>query len=222
MPRKTGSHGQITGPRIRAAALRLFARHGYAAVSMRQIAAEVGVQAGALYTYTADKQALLADLMRSHMEHLLATWAAEDKPAGPSARLEHFTRFHIAYHLERPDEVFVSYMELRNLSPENFAGIEALRRAYENEVEDILRAGRTSGAFAVPDTKLAALAVIAMLTGVTTWYREGGRFSREAVADIYWDMVRGAVGAGERVSAPAGASSPLQGLNAPRPVEGRG
>ncbi|NBC95477.1 MAG: TetR family transcriptional regulator, partial [Deinococcus-Thermus bacterium] len=41
MPRKTGSHGQITGPRIRAAALRLFARHGYAAVSMRQIAAEV-------------------------------------------------------------------------------------------------------------------------------------------------------------------------------------
>ena len=51
MARKTGSRSETTGPRVREAALRLFARHGYAAVSMRQIAAEVGVQAGALYLY---------------------------------------------------------------------------------------------------------------------------------------------------------------------------
>ena len=43
MARKTGSHSDITGPKVRAAAERLFARHGYAAVSMRQIAAEVGL-----------------------------------------------------------------------------------------------------------------------------------------------------------------------------------
>ena len=42
MARTTGSHSDITGPRVRAAALRLFARGGYAAVSMRAIAAEVG------------------------------------------------------------------------------------------------------------------------------------------------------------------------------------
>ncbi|MGB0799109.1 MAG: TetR family transcriptional regulator, partial [Planktomarina sp.] len=42
MARKTGSHSQITGPRIREVALELFARHGFAAVSMRQIAANVG------------------------------------------------------------------------------------------------------------------------------------------------------------------------------------
>ena len=52
MARKTGSHSEITGPRIRSAARTLFARHGFAAVSMRQIAAAVGVQAGALYLYT--------------------------------------------------------------------------------------------------------------------------------------------------------------------------
>ena len=49
MARKTGSHADITGPAIREAALRLFARSGYAAVSMREIAGEVGVRAGALY-----------------------------------------------------------------------------------------------------------------------------------------------------------------------------
>ena len=55
MARTAGSRAEITGPLVRAAAQRLFARHGYAAVSMRRIAAEVGVQAGALYAYTPDK-----------------------------------------------------------------------------------------------------------------------------------------------------------------------
>ena len=49
MARTQGSHSDITGPRIRAAALRLFAAEGYAAVSMRQIASEAGVQAGTIY-----------------------------------------------------------------------------------------------------------------------------------------------------------------------------
>ena len=63
MARTQGSHSDITGPRVRDAALRLFARHGYASVSMRQIANDVGVQAGALYNYTPDKQTQLFDLM---------------------------------------------------------------------------------------------------------------------------------------------------------------
>ncbi len=195
MARKTGSHSEITGPRIRSAALRLFARDGFAAVSMRQIAAEVGVQAGALYLYTPDKQTLLFDLLKAHMDELIAAWKAEPAPVTPTARLETFVRFHIRFNLDRPDAVFLSYMELRNLSPENFAEIEALRRDYENQLETILSEGQAAGVFAAPDTKLATLAIIAMLTGVNTWYREGGRLSRDRVGDIYWDMVRKAVAA---------------------------
>lgn len=195
MARKTGSHSDITGPRIRAAALRLFARHGFAAVSMRQIAAEVGVQAGALYLYTTDKEALLVDLLRGHMDELLAAWAEEPRGQGPEAPLQSFVRFHIRFNLERPDAVFLSYMELRNLSPENFARIEALRRSYEAELEAILGAGRDAGVFVVDDVRLAALAIIAMLTGVTTWFRQGGRLSRDEVEHAYWGMVRRMVGA---------------------------
>ncbi|WP_420344566.1 TetR/AcrR family transcriptional regulator [Paenirhodobacter sp.] len=193
MARKTGSHSEITGPRIRAAALSLFARHGFAAVSMRQIAAEVGVQAGALYLYTPDKEALLFDLLRSHMEELLAAWEAEPKPAEPAARLDAFVRFHIRHSLMRTEAVFLSYMELRNLSPGNFAAIGRLRSAYEAELEAILRAGQAEGSFALPDTRLATMAIIAMLTGVNTWYREGGRLSRAGIEEIYRDMVRKAV-----------------------------
>ena len=49
--------------------------------------------------------------------------------------------------------------------------------------------------FRIPDTKIATLAVIAMLNGVMTWYRTGGRLSLREVETIYWDMVRKAVAA---------------------------
>ena len=107
--------------------------------------------------------------------------------------LEDFVRFHIRFHLDRPEAVFLAYMELRNLDPANFAAIEALRRAYEDELEAILQAGIASGDFRIADTRLATRALIAMLTGVTTWYREGGPLGRDGIEQLYWEMARGAV-----------------------------
>ncbi|CUH85768.1 HTH-type transcriptional repressor KstR2 [Thalassovita mediterranea] len=195
MARTAGSHSDITGPRVLDAALRLFAQHGFAAVSMRQIAREVGVQAGALYNYTPDKQTLLFDLMRRHMEDLLEQRQDRLSAADPLSRLEDFARFHIRYHLNRPDEVFIAYMELRNLTEENFATIEELRRRYEAELEEILRDGVAAGLFVANDIRITTMAVIAMLTGVTTWYRPSGRLSGDEVELLYWDMVRKSVSA---------------------------
>ncbi|MCF2871909.1 TetR/AcrR family transcriptional regulator [Octadecabacter sp. G9-8] len=194
MARKTGSHGDITGPKVREVALHLIARHGFAAVSMRQIAADVGVQAGALYRYTPDKQTLLFELMRDHMDALLAARAARGEARNVLDRLDDFTRFHIRFHSERPDAVFVSYMELRNLTPDNFTKLEGLRRTYEDQLEAILKDGVAAGVFAVRDTKITTLAIIAMLTGLTTWYRDGGRLPLDEIERIYIDMVHGAVG----------------------------
>lgn len=195
MARTQGSHSDITGPRIRKAALSLFARHGFAAVSMRQIASEVGVQAGALYNYTPDKQSLLFRLMRDHMQELLQAYEGLDQTGDARDALRRFVGFHIRFHLQRPDEVFIAYMELRNLTPENFAEIEDLRRAYEDALEGILNDGQKAGLFAIADTKIATLAVIAMLNGVMTWYRSGGRLSLDQVEQVYWDMVSRAVSA---------------------------
>ena len=195
MARKTGSHSDITGPRIKDAALRLFAQQGYAAVSMRKIASEVGVQAGALYLYTPDKQTLLFELMQTHMIDLLAAWEGLTSETGVKEQLDAFVRFHIGFNLDRPDAVFISYMELRNLSEENRVVITGLRKQYENVLEDILRRGKDTGDFTVADPQLAAMAMIAMLTGVNTWYREGGRLSRKDIEEIYLDMARRAVSA---------------------------
>lgn len=195
MARRSGSQGERTEARVRACALQLFAQSGYAAVSMRQIAREVGVQVGTLYLYTPDKQSLLHDLMRSHMAELLAAWAGADPGGAPGARLEAFVRFHIRHHLPRADAVFVSYMELRNLEPANFAAIEAMRRSYEAGVEAILAAGQGEGVFRLSDSRLTTLALIAMLNGVFTWYRDGGRLNLGQIEEIYLGMVRGLVGA---------------------------
>lgn len=177
--------------------MRLFAQGGYAAVSMRAIAAEVGVQAGALYNYTPDKQSLLFDLMHSHMEELLAAFS-DDCAQDAQSRLRHFVSFHIQFHHDRPDAVFIAYMELRNLTAENFAQIEALRHSYEDRLETILKAGVAEGLFDIGDTRIATLAMIAMLTGVNTWYRADGRLSLDEVTAQYWDMIR------KTVARPAG------------------
>ena len=191
MARTQGSDGTKTETRLREVAEELIAAQGYAAVSMRQIAKAVGVQVGALYRYTPDKQTLLFNLMKAHMEDVLAAWDAADRPSEPAVvRLEAFCRFHIRFHLDRPRSVFIAYMELRNLSPENFEIIESYRRAYEDRLEAIVRQGLEEQTIRVPDARLATMALISMLTGVTTWYREGGRLSRERVDRIYWRFSR--------------------------------
>ncbi len=199
MARTTGSIGVETAERIRAAAEQLFAARGFAAVSMREIAGAVGVQAAALYNHFSNKQALLEDLLVTHMDSLIAAWkseAAADETAGKT--LERFARFHIRYHVERSDAVFISYMELRNLEPENFRRVESLRKTYEGFVVDILEAGRASGEFELTDTRITAMAIIAMLTGVNTWYRSRGRLSLSEIEDIYTTMVLRSAGAQQK------------------------
>ena len=195
MARKQGSHSDITGPKVREAALRLIARHGYAAVSMRQIAAEVGVQAGALYNYISDKQSLLFDLVRGHMDELAAAYGELDMSGTPVQRLETFIRFHIRWHIPRAEAVFISYMELRNLEPENFERIEAMRRTYEQQLEAIFVDGQASGEFAKTDPRVTAVAIIGMLTAIPQWYREGGRLSLTEIEAIYLDLGLRAVSA---------------------------
>ncbi|KGF70421.1 TetR family transcriptional regulator [Hoeflea sp. BAL378] len=195
MARRTGSSGAETAEKLRNAALELFARSGYAAVSMRAIAAETGVQAGAIYNHFPTKQHLLHELLVVHMETLLKAWAEAEQPGlSAPAALEHFVRFHIRYHLDRSREVFISYMELRSLEDENFSVIERLRRSYEKVPYAILDRGAADGSFEILDPQVTTMAIIAMLTGMTTWYRENGRLSLDEIEAVYVRLVKRLVG----------------------------
>lgn len=198
MARRIGSDGARTEAAISEAALKLIAEMGYEALSMRRLASEVDLAPGALYRYFPTKQAILFRLLRRHMEELFEAWEAvrRDPADCPVERLETFTRFHVRHHLPRAEGVFLSYMELRSLSPEHYAAIQAMRRRYEHDLIAILEAGRAAGHFAVSHPRVAARAIIAMLTGITTWYREEGPLGPEDVEDIYTRLVFRTVGVG--------------------------
>jgi AcrR family transcriptional regulator len=187
---------------FRAAAARLIARHGYEGLCLRRLAEEIGLQAAAIYRYYPNKQAILVGLMETHAREMLDGWrSARPSSGGPATRLEAFTRFHIRQHWARLDGVHVSDFELRSLSPENFATIEALRNRYEGEVVSILQAGVAGGDFVPMDARVTARAIIAMLNGLTTWYRADGPIGRAEIEDMYWSMVARLVGIGARAAA---------------------
>lgn len=196
MARTTGSDGGRTEAAIREAAVTLIARYGYEAMSMRQLAAEVGLQAAALYRYFPTKEGLLFTLMREHMQGLREAWE-HSRPAGadPARQLAAYVRNHIAFHIERRYATHVSNMELRSLSPDRLTQILRMRTAYEKELRSILRDGAEAGIFSIEDTGLTAMALIQMMTGVIVWFRPGERLSIAEVTQTYLSMTMRLVGA---------------------------
>lgn len=198
MARTAGSNGAKTLEAIREAGADLIYRHGYEAMSLRALAAAVGVQVGSLYNHIKTKQDLLFFLMRSHMEQLLAERDACEgvfPPAAPPARLRAFVEFHLGFHLTRKRDISLANFELRSLEPGNYAVVVAMRADYERTLTDILTAGRESGAFAVPEPRLAAFGILSMLTGACMWYRPEGRLSKADIIAAYADMATKSVAA---------------------------
>jgi AcrR family transcriptional regulator len=212
MGRKAGSNGQRTAAAIRRVGLRLIYRRGFEAMSLRELAAEVGIQAASLYNHIRTKQDLLFDLIREHMEALLAQTDAAlgAAPAAVSERLYAFITHHILYHLEKKQEVFIANFELRALEPSHYATIVAMRRSYEGRLIALLDAGVAAGEFEIRDTRVTAYAILAMLTGACTWYKPEGRLTKAEVVELHTHMVlHGCIGrlpgaADPRSTRPAG------------------
>ncbi len=196
MARTTGSNGEKTAQAIREAGTRLVWRHGFEAMSLRQLAAEVGLQPGSLYNHFATKQALLFDIVKEHMETL--TERLDEALVGheaPRDRLVAFASFHARYHMTRRMQVYVANSELRSLDPDNRSEVVALRRAYERRLEDILAAGAAAGVFTVADLRTTTFALISMMTGICEWYRPDGRMNQDDLVALHVDLVLRAAGA---------------------------
>ena len=175
-----------TGRAIRMHSQRLFVEQGYNAVSMRDIAAAVGVQPSAIYNHFAGKQEILVELMSETMEAISAGLEVAMAPhASPDAQLEQFLRFHIAFHIDNPQVGFLSYMELRSLEEPGKTDVLAMRDAYESKLRAVLHDGQKAGLFQSDHPDILARAILAMLTGVTVWYRPNGALQREEVIDSY-------------------------------------
>lgn len=198
MARTKGSVGATTQKAILDAAKTLIVKHGFEAMTLRQLAAAVGVQPASIYRYIESKDALLAALMTAHMDTLIRAWGrVADKGTTPLQKLEAFVAFHIRYHVERRQDVFIANMELRALGEEARAQVVAKRRAYELNLWRILEEGVQSGAFPKTDLEVATYAILAMLTGVCFWYRPEGRLTVEQIIEIHQGLVMRGVVSGD-------------------------
>lgn len=184
--RTFGSNGETTEKLLREAGVRLIAVHGYEAVSLRLLAKEVGIQAGSLYNYITNKQDFLFSLLAEVIADVNADMeAALAGLTDPRERLERFIKVHMEFHTGRQDEVFIGNMELRSLTPENLEKIVLLRNEYEDRLKEIIEQGVTDGIFSCNNPKIARLALMTMLTGVSNWYRATGPYSIDEIIAEY-------------------------------------
>jgi AcrR family transcriptional regulator len=176
--------------KVLAAAVQLFAEYGYHAATMRDIARIAGIQAASIYYHYANKQALLVEIMETHMWRLNTNLERiVSKQETVQQRLYEAIANHIRLHTTYKPEFFIIDTEIRALEGENREKILALRDRYEALLQKLLREGMKQGVLRQTDVKVSSYAIIAMCTEVATWFRHAGRLSVQQVIDIYSQMV---------------------------------
>ncbi|MGH3329027.1 MAG: TetR/AcrR family transcriptional regulator [Streptomycetales bacterium] len=186
MPRPRGVK---TSEAIRVAAAELFHRRGYEATTLRQVAAEVGIQVGSLYNHISGKQDLLRWITVSAMEDLIdeqlkAVAGAEDAEGKLRAAIE----THMRVHAVRARELFIGYSELRSLSRANLREVNALREHYEATLRELIDAAAAQGRADVLDVRLQSYALLAMGEHLASWYRPRASPSLGRVVAVYTEM----------------------------------
>ncbi len=194
--RRGPGSGSRTAESIRVAAIELFFAHGFESTSLRQVAAEVGIQVGSLYNHIPSKEFLLQEIMSTVIEDLLASLeSALADLTDPAERLAAAVETHMMFHAERAKEVFIGNSELRSLNDEHRLEVVALRDRYEQHIVEILDDGMKSGVFAPADSKLLAYAVVSIGTQVSNWYRTGGKYELRDISAEYVKFILGGLSA---------------------------
>ena len=176
-----------TAGRIHEAALVLFGQRGYHAVSMRDLAAEVGVKPSSIYAHVAGKQQLLTALVRAgHLEHRDALRAAMlEAGNAPAEQLRALTRAHVTVHATYPLLTRVCNRELGSLGEEHRAEILGIRLDAERMFLDVIERGKRLGEFGDADPVLAVAAIGAMGLRVADWWNPAIGLKVDELAETY-------------------------------------
>lgn len=156
--------------RIRAAAAELLAESGYEALSMRRVAAKVGLSQAAIYRHYRDKAELVASVIQEGYEGLRASLEALHREGGrPDELLAEGIRRYLDFALASP-RLFRALL-LQDLGQagsaiEAFAaGVSRRRRTFEL-LSASLAEGMAQGIFAPAEPELTAQAVWAAMFGL--------------------------------------------------------
>jgi len=166
--------------RIFSATLSISNRKGFQAMSMRDLSREANLSMGALYSYFASKEELLAMLQnqrRTVTKRILDEQIARESK--PEARLRAAILTHLYLSEAMQPWFYFSYMEAKNLSKKEQDLAVASELYTEKLLADILNQGRIQGAFELRDPQLTASLIKAMLQD---WYLKRRKYAKRRVS----------------------------------------
>lgn len=180
---------------ILAQAAQLFARRGYPATSMNQVAEACNLSKATLYHYYKDKSSLLISIAETHVSKLAALVAEEEaNPHTDEERLRRFIYRIVEEYAGAQDAHRVLTDDVRFLEEEDRERVLDQERAVVAgfaRAVSALRPGAPSDELAKPLTML----LFGMINWMFTWMKPGGRLDHAAIAPIVADLFLGGVGA---------------------------
>jgi len=186
------SSTQAPGPRRRLSELLnvaadVFYRQGYAASTVHDIAAELGILKGSLYYYIDTKEDLLFLLLtgvQDDVERLRVEVAAEPG-LGPLERLDLYIRKQAEYNIRNLSRISVFLADLDRLSETRREQMIARRRIHHAYVEDMIVQAQALG-LVLPDRDPTVLrhCIFASIVWTYRWYRQSGRGRPPEVAEL--------------------------------------
>jgi AcrR family transcriptional regulator len=183
-----------TEERIREVALRLFARQGFQATGIREIAGEAGFTVSALYYYVGTKEELLLDILLNTARTMVTSaLRIESSTEPPEKKLALLVLLHVWFSGEHAQQMQVANTEFRSLSGEARQQVLDLRDRYDAIWREVVTQGNTIGIFQVQNAKLAAIAIIEMCNGVSYWFRSDGDLTLTQVCYMHADWALGLV-----------------------------
>ena len=165
-------------------AARTFVERGYAATSVSDIAAALGVTKAGLYHHISSKENLLFDIVSLGMDWLdVDVIRPVEGIADPEARLREILIRHAR--LTACNEPWITIMldEVQALRPAQRKKIEQRKAAYVKLVRGTLADLRTKGRLRPLDPGVAALGVLGMIVWLPRWVNLRGRLGCDQIAD---------------------------------------
>ena len=180
---------------ILAHAARLFARRGYPATSMNQVADACGLSKATIYHYFRDKYALLVSIADGHVSRLQLLIAdATREAATPELRLRELIRRIVEEYADAQDAHRVLTEDVKFLEPDD------RERVLGKEREVVAGFARTVGALR-PELEQVALSkpltmlLFGMVNWMFMWMKPDGKLDHEAMAVVVADLFVGGLAA---------------------------
>ncbi|KAA9327215.1 TetR/AcrR family transcriptional regulator [Hymenobacter busanensis] len=171
----------------------LFRRRGYAATSMRELAAALGIEAGSIYSHIRSKEEILHRICFRLADEFMAGWrnATADASAPVATQLRRAIESHVRVLIHHVDASAVFMHEWRHLSEPAHGEFLQLRHGYEVGFRELIARGVAAGELHTPDPAFAALTLLASLAWLPSWYRPDGKLGAEQIAERLADQLLG-------------------------------